>query len=314
MPPMPLPGDHLPPPRDGVGPSQVVVPAGDWPTLLDFLVARFPEQGEALWRERLDTGAVMDAHGQPVTADQLCTPGLRLYYYRSLPTEVTVPFEEELLYQDEDLLVVDKPHFLPVVPSGGYLQQTLLVRLKRRLGLDALVPLHRIDRETAGLVMFSVRPSTREPYHALFRQRRITKVYEAVAPWQPGTVLPLTRHSRLERAAHFMQQHEVPGEANATTHVHLLRVLGPQATPALHALYALHPVTGHRHQLRVHMAALGMPIVDDRLYPRLLPAQAVPDFQQPLQLLARSLAFEDPLTGERRMFRSRRTLALAGPD
>ncbi len=307
---MPQPGVPPPPSRDGVGPSQVVVPAGDWPTLLDFLVARFPEQGEAVWRQRLDSGAVLDTQGRPLAAGQPCIAGQRLYYYRSLPAEVVVPFEEALLYQDADLLVVDKPHFLPVVPSGGYLQQTLLVRLKRRLGLDALVPLHRIDRETAGLVMFSVRPATREPYHALFRQRRIAKVYEAVAPWQPAARFPLTRQSRLEPAAHFMQQHEAQGEPNTITHVHLLRVLGP---PATHALYALHPVTGHRHQLRVHMAALGMPIVHDRLYPRLMPQPLTEDFHNPLQLLARSLAFDDPLTGARREFHSRRALAMAQP-
>lgn len=272
--------------------------------MLDFLVARFPQQGRDIWLARMASGDVVDEHAVPVTAHRAYQPQLRLYYYRSVPDEPRIPFNESILYQDDHLVVVDKPHFLPVVPSGTYLQETVLVRLKRRLGLATLVPLHRIDRDTAGLVMFSVHPQSRGAYHALFRDHRIQKVYEAIAACQPGLVFPLTRVSRIAEAAHFMQQTEVPGEPNARTRIALLEHSGHLAR------YELQPVTGHRHQLRVHMNALGLPIVGDGIYPVLTP-EGQTDYTRPLQLLARSVAFTDPLSGRARHFESLRRLDFA---
>ena len=296
----------LPPTRNGVGPSCVGLPQGDWATILDFLVARFAAQSRALWRQRMEQGLVVDEVGQPVCAQRPYQAHLRVYYYRDCAVERRIPFDEVLLYRDEHLLVVDKPHHLPVVPSGRYLQETLLVRLKRRLGLDALVPIHRIDRDTAGLVMFSLQPQTRDAYQALFRERRVHKTYEAIARRRDELALPLTRRSRIVQGAHFLLQCETEGEANATTHVELLHSMGELAQ------YRLRPVSGQRHQLRVHMAALGLPIVGDGLYPILTPQSE--DFAEPaLQLLARSLSFDDPLGGGPRHFESRRTLALAPP-
>ena len=272
--------------------------------MLDFLVARFPQQGREVWLARMASGEVVDEHAQPVTAHRAYQPQLRLYYYRSVPGEPRIPFEETVLYQDAHLVVVDKPHFLPVVPSGAYLQETVLVRLKRRLGLATLVPLHRIDRDTAGLVLFSVQPQSRGAYHALFREHRIHKLYEAIAPWRTGLEFPLTRVSRIATAAHFMQQTEVPGEPNACTRVTLLEHAGPLAR------YELQPVTGHRHQLRVHMNALGLPILGDGIYPVLTPEGST-DYARPLQLLARSVTFTDPVSGQLRHFESARRLDLA---
>lgn len=272
--------------------------------MLDFLVARFPQQGREIWLARMASGDVVDEHAVPVTAQRAYEPQLRLYYYRHVPEEPRIPFDETVLYQDDHLVVVDKPHFLPVVPSGTYLQETVLVRLKRRLGLATLVPLHRIDRDTAGLVMFSVHPQSRGAYHALFREHRIHKVYEAIAAWQPGLVFPLTRVSRIAEAAHFMQQTEVTGEPNARTRIALLEHSGDLAR------YELQPVTGHRHQLRVHMNALGLPIVGDGIYPVLTP-EGQTDYTRPLQLLARSVAFTDPLSGQARSFESLRRLDFA---
>ncbi len=292
------------PVRDGVGASCVGVPAGDWPTVLDFLVQRFPAQSAAIWRERMEQGLVLDETGQPVGPQQACNRQRRIYYYRDCPAEEPIPFEAQILFRDAHLLVVDKPHFLPVIPSGRYLQETVLVRLKRALGLDDIAPIHRIDRDTAGLVMFSLQPASRDAYHALFRSRQVEKTYEAVAPLRSDLDLPLTRRSRIVQATHFLQQHEVPGEPNTTTHVALLDTMGALGH------YQLQPVTGHRHQLRVHMAALGVPIVGDGVYPELTP-QGPAFHDRPLQLLARAIRFRDPLNGQMRKFTSRRQLALA---
>ena len=291
----------VPPALNGVGPSATVLPPGPWPTVLAFLVQKFTAISESAWRERMAQGKVLDAQGQAITAERPYQPLLRVYYYRSVPNEPRIPFEAVILFQDEHLIVVDKPHFLPVMPSGGYLQETVLVRLKRQLGLDALVPIHRIDRDTAGLVMFSVQARSRGAYAALFREREVNKTYEAIAPWNPALNLPLTRESRIVEAGHFMLQHEVDGPPNAVTHVDVVEVQGHLAR------YRLSPHTGQRHQLRVHMAALGMPILGDGLYPTLTPEGQI-DFAHPLQLLAQSIAFKDPVTGQARHFQSARHL------
>ena len=294
----------LPPMRDGVGPSCVGLPAGPWATMLDFLVERFPGVAAEAWQHRLLQGDVVDEHGAPVTPERRYQADLRLYYYREVPDEAPIPYEEAVLFQDEHLVVADKPHFLPVVPSGGYLQQTLLVRLKRRLSLADLVPLHRIDRDTAGLVLFSVQPATRGIYQGLFRQHTLRKTYQATARWDPTLPWPLRRETRIGDSTHFMQQQELPGPPNAVTLIQPLAVHGNLAR------YQLQPVTGHRHQLRVHMNALGLPILGDGIYPTLTP-EGHTNPALPLQLLAQALEFTDPLTGQTRRFESeRRLLAL----
>ena len=225
----------LPPTRDGVGPSCVGLPAGNWPTILDYLVERFSAQPRAVWMQRMEQGLVVDEFARPVTAGRSYESHLRVYYYRDCAFEPRIPFDEVVLHQDAHLVVVDKPHFLPVVPSGRYLQETVLVRLKRKLGLDTLVPIHRIDRDTAGLVMFSVQAQTRDAYQALFRERQVHKTYEAVARRHDDLVLPLIRRSRIIRGAHFLLQCEADdGVPNATTHVELLRAMGPLALSLIH--------------------------------------------------------------------------------
>ena len=272
--------------------------------MLDFFAERFPAIARERWHERMAQGLVVDEHGVTVTAQRPYQGHLRVYYYRAVAAEPRIPFDEVVLYQDAHLVVADKPHFLPVVPSGNYLRETLLLRLKSKLGLPDLVPIHRIDRDTAGLVLFSVQPQTRAAYSTLFSQCRIQKTYEAVAPWRADLALPLTRESRIVEAGHFMLQHETRGEPNAITHIELIAQRGELAH------YRLRPVTGKRHQLRVHMAALGVPIVGDGLYPTLTPEGQI-DHAQPLQLLAKSIEFIDPVTGEPRHFESQRKLKLA---
>lgn len=287
--------------RDGVGPSCVSLPGGHWPTITDFLIERFPAVSRDVWLGRMANGLVQDEFGEPVSPQRPFRGHMRVYYYRALDDEVHIPFEETVLFQDEHLVVADKPHFLPVTPSGHYLQETLLVRLKNRLNIDTLTPIHRIDRETAGIVLFSTRVEDRNAYQGLFRQHTIHKHYEAVAPWRADIELPLTRKSRIVEDEPFFRQREVPGEPNSETRIDVLEVMGEVAR------YALSPVTGKKHQLRVHMNALGLPILNDRMYP---PVDVTPDddFAAPLQLLARSIAFLDPVTGQQRRFESRLAL------
>ncbi|TAK80006.1 MAG: pseudouridine synthase [Aquabacterium sp.] len=300
---------HLPT-REGVSPSCVALPSGPWPTVLDYLAQRLPKIEREDWAQRMARGEVLDADGRALGADAPYRQQTRVYYYRSLPAERRIPFEECVVYSDAHIVVADKPHFLPTIPTGNYVQETLLVRLKRRLGIDTLVPLHRLDRETAGLVLFSVDPATRNRYHTLFRERLVHKEYEAIAPLRADLPLPTLRRSRLmENPAAFMQMLEVEGEPNAETAIELLEQRGNLAR------YLLKPVTGQRHQLRVHLAALGRPIVGDLIYPVLQPdamvTQEGPDyFGRPLQLLARTLAFDCPLTGRPLRFDSGRRLAL----
>jgi len=302
--------------RGGVSPSCLALPRvrrSPWPTVLDHLAERLPRIGRDQWQARMAAGVVLDEHGQPLAPDAPYAGGQRVYYWRELPEEPPIPFEAKVVFEDEHLLVADKPHFLPVTPGGRYVRETLLVRLKAQRGLPDLSPVHRIDRETAGLVLLCKRAQDRDAYQALFRQRQVHKVYHAVAPHQAALTGPLLHRSHLredEQAFYRMRQAR-PEEGlapNSQTEIHLRQRLGELA------LYELRPHTGKRHQLRVHLWALGAPIVGDQFYPEVRRGPDEPeDFAQPLQLLAREMAFTDPLTGQHRVFESRLQLALAGP-
>ncbi len=287
---------------DGLDPCRVLLPEGPWRQLGEFLLQQFPQVAEQVWRERLLTGRAVGRNGDPLEWTQRYPPGTELYYHRELPDEPQVPFEAEILYRDADLLVADKPHFLPVVPAGRFLRETLLVRLRQETGLAELTPVHRLDRLTAGLVLFSCRPESRGAYTDLFRQRKIRKVYQALAPLDPQQAWPQVRHSRIVAGQPFFRMTEVEGLANAETRIDLLEQRGSAG------LYSLEPLSGRKHQLRLHMAGLGLAIHGDPLYPNLQPQPEADDFAAPLQLLAAALAFEDPLTGQPRRFESRRQL------
>jgi tRNA pseudouridine32 synthase/23S rRNA pseudouridine746 synthase len=279
-----------------------VLPDGPWSTVAEFLIERFPAIPPDIWYARLQSGDVIDANGVTIHRERPFQPQLRIYYFRALEAEPVIPFEETIVFQDDFLVVADKPHFLPVIPSGRYLQETLLVRLKRRLGIDTLSPIHRIDRETAGLVIFTIQPQTRRAYQDLFLEKSIQKYYEAIAPRRADLIFPLTYRSRLvENPNHFMQVREESGEPNSETNFALLEVSGDWGR------YGISPVTGRKHQIRAHSAALGMPIRHDQIYPTHRP-ENTDDYTKPLQLLAKSIAFRDPLTGETRDFISPRTL------
>jgi len=293
-----------PPMREGVGASCVALPHGPWPRLLDFLAERLPAVSADQWQERMAQGRVLDEAAAALPPDAPYRPGTRVYYYRELEAETVIPFEEEVIYQDAHLLVADKPHFLPVTPTGRYVQQTLLVRLKRRTGIEDLSPIHRIDRETAGLVLFSLRPQDRSAYQALFRDQVVDKDYEAIAPLRADLPLPAVYRSRIEADDQFFRQREVAGEPNSETQIELIEALGELAR------YRLRPKSGKTHQLRVHMDALGRPIAGDLFYPEVIhgPSPAHEDWSQALQLLARGIRFTDPVTGTLRHFESRHQL------
>lgn len=296
----PSPNKALPM-RDGVSASCVALPPQGSGNMLDFLLRRLPGVSRDEWQRRMDKGEVVDERGTGVSADRDFEPGLRLFYYRCLEDEPALAETETVLYRDAHLLVVDKPHFMPVTPAGRYLHSSLLVRLKRTTGLEDLAPLHRIDRDTAGLVLFSVQKETRGAYHSVFRDRQIRKTYEAVASWRPEIAIPTERQSRLVEAEQFFRVREVAGEPNSLTRIQLL------GHGDRWAHFLLHPVTGKRHQLRVHMNALGLPLRNDVLYPVVVDS-ADAENAHPLQLLARSLSFVDPLSGEGRQFVSGRNL------
>jgi tRNA pseudouridine32 synthase/23S rRNA pseudouridine746 synthase len=284
--------------------STVHLPAGEWATALDALCAHFPGVSPAQWLDRIERGRVLDAQGRAITPHTPYRAGLRIHYYREVAHEAPIPGVETVLHADAHLVVADKPHYLPVTPAGGFVEQTLLRRLMRRLDNPNLVPLHRIDRATAGLVLFSANPASRAAYQALFRERRIDKLYHALAPGLPQLSFPQRRRSRIVAGEPFFRMREVEGEPNSETVIEVIEC------KADIWCYALQPVTGKKHQLRLHMAALGAPILHDTLYPELA-AAAADDYRRPLQLLARNLAFDDPLSGERRNFQS--ALELAGP-
>lgn len=295
--------DCIDPAEEAVA-STLQLPPGRWATLLDGLCARFPRIGRGQWRDRFARGRVLDAERRALSADAPYQVGKVILYFREVVDEPRIPFEETLVHVDQHLVVADKPHFLPVAPAGVHVRETLLTRLVRRLDNPDLVPLHRLDRGTAGLVLFSADPRSRNAYQALFRERRIEKRYEAVAPALPGLDFPVVRESRLLAGEPFFRMREGEGVANATTRIGILESSGDWWR------YALFPVSGRKHQLRVHMAALGAPIRNDPYYPELT-ALAPDDYSRPLQLLARGLSFVDPLSGLEREFESRREL-LAG--
>lgn len=286
----------VPPAIDGVSPSSLQLPPGAWRFVLDALCERFPAITRDAWIDRFARGRVLDGAGNAIGSAHAFRAGEVIFYYREVALELPIPFEEQVLFEDDELLVADKPHFLPVIPAGGFVEHTLLARLVRRTGNADLVPLHRIDRLTAGLVLFSKRPQTRRVYQDLFRLQRIEKMYEALAAPLPDLEFPVLRCTRLVAGEPFFRMREVQGEPNSRTAIDVVE-RGDGVWR-----YALAPVTGRKHQLRVHMAGLGAPIVGDPIYPDVLAVGDVADYSRPLKLLAKHLCFDDPLTAELREF------------
>jgi len=273
--------------------SAITLPPTDKPcqTVLEFLVQRFPHVPATEWVERLRSGKVTDEHHRPISAQTAYVPGARILYFREVPEEPVIPFAEEIIFQNDEILVADKPHFLPVTPGGDFVEECLLNRLRRRTGIDDLAPMHRLDRDTAGLVLFSINKQTRGLYHELFTHGEVEKTYEALARLDS---IPDERQwkieNRIERGEPRFRMRIVSGIPNARSIIQLLEVHETLGR------FRLHPLTGKTHQLRLHMAHLGFGILNDRVYPVLQP-EGADNFAQPLQLLARRLRFRDPVTG-----------------
>lgn len=296
---------------DGIKPSYLVLPHDKsfyGLPLLHFLCLRFPFVGEAGWRKRLNSGFVVGSDGMALNEDTPFRPGQTIYYYREISREdePRIPFDEKILHVDEHLIVVDKPHFLPVIPSGRFLRETLLTRLRlhpdlQHLNPEHITPVHRLDKDTAGVMLLSHNPAVRRHYQAMFQDKTVRKTYEAVAPTRTDLVYPYSVESRLVRGDKFYLTKETEGEANAFTTIELIENRGETS------LYRLHPITGKKHQLRVHMMSLGMPLLNDALYPTPL-AAGDEDYNKPLQLLAKSIEFTDPISGGSRKFESMQKL------
>ncbi|WP_226952928.1 pseudouridine synthase [Mesopusillimonas faecipullorum] len=298
-PPCPLPM------RGGVSASRVFMPPGPWRTLFEFLRERFPHVPEHILEARLARGDIVDGAGMAQRADKPYQAQGWLWYYREVPDEAAVPFELKVLYRDDALIAVDKPHFLASTPGGQYLRETALTRLREQLSMPEISPMHRLDRETAGVLLFCADPDKRGAYQSLFQSRQVQKEYEAWAPWRADLALPLCRRSHLLAVPGRFVMQEAPGEPNSETHIEV------QARQGEWAHYRLRPTTGRKHQLRVHMNALGITICNDRYYPIDQAMDLDDDLSRPLQLLARAIAFPDPFSGQIRRFESE--LELQGP-
>lgn len=294
--------------RNGVAPSRVWCPPGPWSLLIEFLLERFPHVPRADLERRLGCGDIVAEDGQTLHLHSVYQPQRWLWYFREVAAEVAVPFELTILHEDHALIAVDKPHFLATTPGGQYLYETALTRVRQCFDDVQIAPLHRLDRETAGVLLFSRSIPYRGVYQQLFQQGAIYKCYEAIAPVTSTLALPFTQTSRIEPVPNKFVMQQVAGLPNSCTHIRL-RQQWQDEQGQCWGHYALEPETGRKHQLRIHLSSLGIPIVNDKFYPVLQAPVAADDFSAPLQLLARRIAFTDPITGQRRQFDSQRRLA-----
>ncbi|WP_168398624.1 RluA family pseudouridine synthase [Acinetobacter indicus] len=295
--------DFIPPMINGVSASKVYLQPSSASTVYAYLCQQFPHISAAEWQSRFQDGLVYDAHGQRLHTDSPFQAHTHCFYYRFLAHEVTVPFQHQILFENEDLLVVDKPHFLTMSPTGQYVQQTLLVRLKQQTGNEQLTPIHRLDRETAGVVLFSKQPASRGLYQQMFAERQVRKTYHAIAPFLADLSFPCTTRYRMEKGQPFYTMQVVDGVPNSETDIELLAHNGHLAK------YLLKPVTGKQHQLRVHLNQLGIAILNDPFYPQ-VQHKTEDDFSAPLQLLAKDICFQDPISKAAMAFSSQFDLTL----
>ncbi|WP_111860868.1 pseudouridine synthase [Acinetobacter sp. CFCC 10889] len=293
-----------PPMIDGVNASQVYLPKLAQPTtLFAYLCEKFPHISAQEWQQRFQDQLIFNEQGQILNLKSTYPENSHIFYYRFLAHEIHVPFQEQILFENDHFIVVDKPHFLTISPTGQYLQETVLVRLKKATNNPDLTPIHRLDRETAGIVLISKCPETRGMYQQLFAERRVQKVYHAIAAYRPELIFPQDVHLRMEKGQPFYTMCTVAGEANSHTAIHLL------THNHTWAKYQLKPETGKQHQLRVHLNHLNIPIKNDPFYPTVIHKNEA-DFSTPLQLLAKELSFKDPISQQEMYFSSQKELTI----
>ncbi|XXQ67309.1 pseudouridine synthase [Neisseriaceae bacterium B1] len=296
---------------DGIKPSYLVLPHDKQflnQSLLFFLCQHFPFVSQGAWKARLNSGMVVNQQGEPLTEHTPFVAGNIIYYYREISREdeTRIPFDEQILHIDKDLIVVNKPHFLPVIPSGRFLRETLLTRLRLRpelqnLNVADITPIHRLDKDTAGIILLSHNPASRAAYQTMFQHKTVQKTYHAIAPTRTDLSYPMHIQSRLIRGETFFTTQTVAGEPNSHTVLNLIENRGENS------LYELTPITGKKHQLRVHMLSLGIPILNDALYP-IVHEVGTEDYSKPLKLLAKRIEFIDPITQTLRVFESQQNL------
>ncbi|WP_354263450.1 RluA family pseudouridine synthase [Arthrobacter sp. OAP107] len=309
------------PVRDGVNATRLRLPdEGPWDTAMDYMMHRWGHIDPQGIEDRFDAGEIVGEGGIPLHRGTRLEDHTFIWYYRTLPPETRLPVELNILHQDEHILVVDKPHFLPTTPGGTYIQESALVRLRNQLDLPDLIPMHRLDRMTAGILLLSTNPETRGKYQVLFEKRQVQKEYECVsaaepAAGHPAVDFPVVVRNRMTKSRSYLLAEVIDGEPNAETRINLLRTFDGAGTGDRTAagagglgLYRLEPHSGKTHQLRVHMASLGLGILHDSFYPELLD-KAPDDYTKPLQLLARGIRFVDPVTKEPVEYRSRLQLS-----
>ncbi|WP_255771525.1 RluA family pseudouridine synthase [Pseudarthrobacter sulfonivorans] len=327
------------PVRDGVNATRLRLPdEGPWDTAMDYMMHRWGHIDPQGIEDRFDAGEIVGEGGAPLDRATKLDDHTFIWYYRTLPPETRIPVDISILYQDEHLLVVDKPHFLPTTPGGTYIQESALVRLRNQLNLPDLIPMHRLDRMTAGVLLLSTNPETRGKYQVLFEKRQVQKEYECVsaaepAAGYPAVDFPVVVRNRMTKSRSYLLAEVIDGEPNAETRIERLETfdggtpadapgagagLAAGLTPAAAgsekprrlARYRLEPHSGKTHQLRVHMASLGLGIVNDAFYPDLLD-KAPDDYTKPLQLLARGIRLVDPISKQPVEYRSNLELSEA---
>jgi len=262
-------------------------------TIFEYLVERFPHVPSTSWLDRFSSGTITDAQGSSLTPDNPYRYGLTVYYERENTHEPAAAETETILFQDSEILVADKPHGMPVTPAGAYVHRCLLHRVAQTTGISTIAPIHRLDRETAGVVLLSLNPQNRGQYHGLFARGEITREYLAVAPLPDTTQRAWRVENRIGPGDPWFRQQIIEGPPNSATAIALL------STSDGRGLFRLLPSTGKKHQLRLHMASIGAPVEGDPLYPVMRDR----DLPSPrMQLLANRLTFTDPCTGTERDF------------
>ncbi len=281
-------------------PTRVRDSPAKWETMLDWLVERLPAHVPV--QQMVERSEFVYRDGTAIQAGDPYRHHTYVWFHRDVKPEPEVPGRIHLIHQDERIVVVDKPPFLATIPRGTHIRQSVVVRLRDELSLPELTPMHRLDRATSGLLALTTQKRWRGIYQPLFDRRKVTRTYLALAPLRTDLNFPFRVTSHLQKTHGVPQTKVFPGRSpNSETIMELAGTVGDLG------LYRLTPKTGRTHQLRAHLSGLGIPIINDPLYPDMLDV-AVDDFSRPLQLLAAELTFTDPIEGTLRAFRSMRDL------